>query len=105
MGDVLGCPMGANDADADTVGGYLTALASGVWAEGEEFDGKRPFGHSDWAWDLYTALARNGVAAGWDVDAGQLASDFDPREADRVVTEALRAAVLCESGGAPTSGR
>lgn len=61
---VLDLPMGQNDADAATVRGYLKALLTKLWNEGEGFSGKRPFGNSGWEYDLYFPLVKAGRVAG-----------------------------------------
>jgi hypothetical protein len=58
---ILAVPMGGNDADAATIREYLVELATAVWRQGEGFSGKRPFGNSDWQWDLSLALADAGM--------------------------------------------
>jgi hypothetical protein len=35
-----------------------------VWDEGESFSGKRPFGNSDWEYDLYVPLIQAGFIEG-----------------------------------------
>lgn len=60
--DVLNCPLEENDSGADTVKGYLQALLYALWAEGEGFSGKRPFGNSGWEYDLTEPLIEKGFA-------------------------------------------
>jgi hypothetical protein len=43
---------------------YLHRLLSILWAEGESFSGKRPFGFSGWEHDLYKPLIAAGVIGG-----------------------------------------
>jgi len=59
---ILNCPLEENDSGADTVKGYLKALLSTLWDEGEGFSGKRPFGNSGWEYDLTDALIDNKLA-------------------------------------------
>lgn len=59
---VLDCPMGPNDANAETVRDYLKALLLKVWVQGEGFSGKRPFGNSGWEYDVTDALVEAGIA-------------------------------------------
>lgn len=59
---ILNCPMGPNDAGADTVKDYLKALLGSLWDEGEGFSGKRPFGNSGWEYELIEALQEQGLA-------------------------------------------
>ncbi len=60
--EILALPMdpNTNDAGAISVREYLVALARVVWIEGEGMSGKRPFGNSDWAYDLYEAVGEEG---------------------------------------------
>ena len=44
--EILDLAMRENDADAKTIRGYLGKILEKVWAEGESFSGKRPFGNS-----------------------------------------------------------
>jgi hypothetical protein len=56
--EILGIKMRkGNDANAATIHDYLRRLVEEVFAEGEGFSGKRPFGNSGWEYDLYQALA------------------------------------------------
>lgn len=64
MPDVLNALMGANDAEAETVGDYLRALLLGVWLGEDEFSGKRPFGNSGWKHEVIIALAGAGLIRG-----------------------------------------
>lgn len=43
---------------------YLHALLTGVWTEGEGFDGKRPFGNSGWDSEIIGGLGRAGFIEG-----------------------------------------
>lgn len=59
---ILTCPMEQpNDANAATVGQYLSRLLTTLWVEEDGFSGKRPLGNSGWCWDIYNALADRGV--------------------------------------------
>ena len=46
--------------DGMTVRQYLCTLLLALWADPCGFDGKRPFGESGWADDLYAPLSRAG---------------------------------------------
>lgn len=61
---VLDLPMGDNDANAATVRGYLKALLTKLWEEGEGFSGKRPFGYSGWDSELHLPLVKAGRVKG-----------------------------------------
>lgn len=62
--DILKMTFLSRDLDRKlTVGNYLAKLFKKVWLEGEEFNGKRPFGNSDWQDDVFSALVENGIVA------------------------------------------
>lgn len=92
---VLDCPMDeSNPTGASNVRGYLQALLLMVWAEGEGFSGKRPFGESGWEYDLYIPLAKAGLVEGLVMDEDGYVAEF-PKEsqqaADQMVADAIRA--------------
>jgi hypothetical protein len=93
--EILVLPMQPNDADAKTIGEYLSKLLLNLWEEQESFSGKRPFGNSDWDSELHTALAINGVLPAEkveeDPDYWELA---DYGEADRIIKEAIESLFL-----------
>ncbi|WP_043654555.1 hypothetical protein [Nocardia thailandica] len=78
-----------NDSGADTIRGYLIALLAEVWKYTEGFSGKRPFGNSDWVWDLYAALGRGG-AVPITFDEHGYVDKVDTRECDRLIAAAIR---------------
>jgi hypothetical protein len=86
---VLAAPMEKNDAEAASVGDYLIRLLTGVWEEGEGFDGKRPFGNSSWEEDIYLALVRAGLVGGV-INAQGYLDDVDDATANTLVTAAIR---------------
>lgn len=89
---LLDVRMGDNDAGADTIREYLTALLIALWSGGEGFSGKRPFGNSGWDWDLISALAKAGhIVAMFDED-GYLdrLDDAEERKGQRLIAEAIR---------------
>ncbi len=65
---VLDVELPDNDNGATTIRGFLVALAGRIWNEGEEFSGKRPFGNSDWDWDLVAPLVEAGFLTDVDFD-------------------------------------
>ena len=83
----LTAPMDENDANAETIGGYLHKLLHTLWSEGTGFSGKRPFGNSSWEYDLYGALGKNGfVEMSFDDDG--FIEDFDDEtrsKANRII--------------------
>lgn len=61
---ILALPLRPNDADAATVRDYLVALLTELWDTTDGFTGKRPFGNSDWEYDLYLALTDAALVEG-----------------------------------------
>lgn len=91
--DILKIKMRENDADADTIGEYLALLLTGVIVEEECFNGKRPFGNSDWWYDLAHALIESGAVKGEiDNEWGDI-SGYDNKEVDSVLTRAAMEAL------------
>lgn len=81
------------DCDAHSFREYFKELLKTLWAEGEGFSGKRPFGNSGWKWDLYENLVALGVVKGTLDEDGYLA-DIRPDErekADKIVYEMIKA--------------
>ena len=64
--------MDKNDAGAETIGQYLFKLTQKVWQETDGFDGKRPFGNSDWDADIYYALIKAQAVEGTIDECGWL---------------------------------
>jgi hypothetical protein len=89
---VLACPMGENDALAETVGDYLAQLATECWRDGETFSGKKPFGNSDWEGEVELALIAAGLAEGRIEDGYLVESDWHATH--RLVLDALQSARL-----------
>jgi hypothetical protein len=85
---VLDLNIGPNDADADTVRGYLIELLLTVWRESEGFSGKRPFGNSSWEYELYTPLVKAGYVTGVLDEDGYL-DTFDRAGADQLISAAI----------------
>ncbi len=88
--DVLALPMERNDANAKTVSGYLKALLLELWREGEGFSGKRPFGNSDWEYELYKPLVKAGFVEG-EIDAHGNLDEVDSSAADEAIKRAIEA--------------
>jgi len=96
---IIDLPMGKNDARARTIGGYLAALLEGVLREGECFDGKRPFGNSNWEGEMMTALVKAEVIPGVIDEDGFLDdADYDAG------TEALVGALVVLRGPEKSTG-
>jgi hypothetical protein len=60
----LECRFDSDAGDNITIRDYLHAQLQTLWKEGESFSGKRPFGNSGWAWDLYLPLVMGGFVKG-----------------------------------------
>jgi hypothetical protein len=88
--EILALPMQSNDADAATIRDYLVKLLTLVWAHGEGFNGKRPFGNSSWDCELYEALGRGG-AINVVFDGDGFLEDWDDVLGDKLIADAIRA--------------
>ena len=78
------------DAGVDiTIRDYLFKLLMMVWDEDEEFDGKRPFGNSNWDYELYLPLIKNGFIDG-KLDEDGFIKYFDNKEAHEYVSGLIR---------------
>ena len=73
-----------------TIRDYLHKLLWDLWAKGECFNSKRPFGNSGWECDLYTPLVAHGLVAG-SVDEDGHIEDVDRQAADDLVFEMINA--------------
>ena len=63
--DILSLEFYSNDLGQDlTIREFFEHLLLTLWFEKEEFDGKRPFGNSDWDGDLLVCLIKNKVLKG-----------------------------------------
>lgn len=87
---ILNLPMQANDAEASTVKDYLKALLIELWAQGERFSGKRPFGNSGWDYDLFKPLVVAGLVAGKFDEDGYI-EVLDEDSAEKLIEEAIDA--------------
>ncbi|ACU71843.1 hypothetical protein Caci_2934 [Catenulispora acidiphila DSM 44928] len=87
---VLALPMPENDADATTIGDYLIKLLATLWDEKEGFDGKKPFGNSDWDGDLVVALIQAGAIEG-ELDEDRCIEFCDDDAAEELIAAAIQA--------------
>jgi hypothetical protein len=94
---VLDLPMQDNDADAATIRDYLVSLLAELWHERECFSGKRPFGSSGWAYELYQPLVRFGLVE------GAFDEELCLEDVDRQACGALIHAAIRELGAAPAT--
>ncbi len=87
---VLALPMQENDADAKTIGEYLVKLLKTLWANGEGFSGKRPFGNSGWDYELYYPLVKARFVRGTvDGDFSYNIENCDKKAADKLINKAI----------------
>jgi hypothetical protein len=84
----LDVKMVKNDSGKKSVRGYFIALLEELWAEGEGFSGKRPFGNSCWEHEVYRAWVESGHLAGSTDPDGYL-EDYDSEAADKLVKQCL----------------
>lgn len=87
---LLALPLGENDANAATVRDYLIELLRVLWREEEGFSGKRPFGNSGWAYEVYAPMVTAGFIAGA-LDEDGYVEDCDVRAADKLMDAAILA--------------
>jgi len=71
-----------------TIRKYLHKLLSMVWEHRECFDGKRPFGMSDWEYDLYMPLVKAGYVRG-SKKKGDDVVNVDTREGKKFVSDII----------------
>lgn len=79
----------SNDAGAATVREYLEKLLLTLWREGAFFEGKRPFGNSDWKSDLEIPLVNAGLVRG-KIDEDGFLEDLDDEAAQKVIAAAIK---------------
>jgi hypothetical protein len=87
---ILTLPMEENDSGAATIKGYLVKLLDELWAEGEGFSGKRPFGNSGWEYDLYKPLVQAEVVPG-KLDENGYIEEVDSDLANKLIFAAIHA--------------
>ncbi len=81
------------DSDAGdnlSVRDYLHKLLWDLWANGECFNSKRPFGNSGWESDLYTPLVAHGFVGG-SIDEDGYANDVEVDNANALVFDMIDA--------------
>lgn len=94
---ILALPMGENDANAATIRDYLITLLTTLWDEKDGFDGKRPFGNSDWDGDLVVALIQAGAIEG-ELDEDGYIGSCDNNAAEELIGAAIQALGHAEEG-------
>jgi hypothetical protein len=79
-----------NPSGATTVRGYLIKLLHNLWRDEADFNSKRPFGYSGWAFDLYVPMVKAGMVPGvLSKDGYDELDEFDYRPADRLILAAI----------------
>ena len=91
--DVLLIPMSENDAEAEDIKDYLKQLLCKLWADGEQFSGKSPFGNSGWEYELYAALIKAKAINGVLDENGyvQQLNDRETKRANSLIYDAINA--------------
>lgn len=69
--NIFDVPM-EGEFEGETIRDYLRNLLVTLWDEGECFSGKRPFGNSDWKYDIYIPLVRHGFFEGFVNECGDI---------------------------------
>ena len=87
--DIIDLPIGYNDADTDTIGGYLRALLRQLWIEEDGFSGKRPFGNSGWKAPVEEALI-SGAFVNGKLDEEGFISKIDSSASDTLMLEVIK---------------
>ena len=77
-----------NDIAATTVREFLVRTLATMVRQGESFSGKRPFGNSDWDWQLYQPLVQAGMIEGKVDDYGVMC-EVDEEKAAEIIASAL----------------
>ena len=91
--EILSLKINSDDFDSElTIRGYLESLLTELWAKGESFSGKRPFGNSGWEYDIYKPLIEAGVVKG-ELDSDGYIEELDTKEADSLVFSLIRSAL------------
>lgn len=85
---VLDLSMPENDARAATIREYLLQLLRALWREESGFSGKRPFGNSDWQYDLYIPLHKAGLIDGR-LDEDGYVEEMDHEAGARLILAAI----------------
>jgi hypothetical protein len=86
--DVLNARVEGGEIGTCTVRDYLLTLLETLWQEKGGFSGKRPFGNSNWEFDLYKALVEAGLVTGTIDDDGYL-FEVEDDEADELIAQAI----------------
>lgn len=77
-----------NDVSANTVGEFFKTLLLQLWKEAEMFSAKRPFGNSDWQYQVYASLINAGYEIG-ELDEDGYIQSLDYQKADKLIENAI----------------
>lgn len=88
--EILGLLVGGYDFPKKmTIRGYLKELLVTLWNEAENFSGKRPFGNSDWQYDLYIPLIRAKIIKG-KLDEDGYVEECDTEAGDKIIKKCIK---------------
>lgn len=77
----------SQDLDKEvTIKEYLIKLLVTLWREEAGFSGKRPFGSSDWQFEIYKVLIEHGVVEG-SLDEDGYVDQIDIPAADKIIVD------------------
>ena len=79
-----------NDLGTTTIRSFLKTLLATLISEGESFSGKRPFGNSDWEYQLANALVNCGAITGT-LDEDGYADDFEWEDYHVIMSDLVEA--------------
>lgn len=72
------------DGQQTTLYEYLAGLLRDLWRQGPRFEAKRPYGDTDWQWQVYEAMAKAQLIDAWWSPEGAL-ERIDRRVADAII--------------------
>jgi hypothetical protein len=94
---VLNLPIAEDHpSGAATVRDYLITLLVRLWTQGSDFSSKRPFGTTDWPFDLYIPLIKAGFIAG-ELNEDDYIEDCADDAGDRLIVAAIRSLGVADS--------
>jgi hypothetical protein len=73
---------------------YLKLLLTTMWEEGTEFNGKRPFGSSNWKGCVEYALIKNGIMVGEIDEENEWVDECDSKQSDAIVLAIIKRLVI-----------
>jgi hypothetical protein len=85
--NLLDLELTANDAGANTLREFLGKLLVRVITDGDLL--KRPFGNSDWIFDIYKSMIVAGVLDG-KIDEDGYVEEVDDKTADEMIVAAIQ---------------